>query len=238
MVRITPVVKHLIITNVVIYIALLFAFKAGLTFVYEDYFMLHKSNLLGFRETVEQNGKEYYPIYANYNGQRVPVALRPADNFKPIQIVTHFFSHSLADLFHILFNMLALFFIGPMTEMVLGSKRFLKFYLFCGVVGGILIAFLDPNNAPVVGASGAVMGVLVAFAIFFPRQKLYFMFIPIGIEARWLVTGIGVLSAIFVYLDWIGADSIGSISHFGHLAGMIAALMFFYLGKAFPKLLS
>lgn len=253
MIQLSPIVKHLIITNVVIYVGLLLMYESGATFLYEDYFTLYKSNALGFRKTLEIDYETYYlpsnqmenlsADQVNQYEQMNPGTksrIQEIDNregkFIPIQLVTYFFNHSRSDLFHILFNMLALLFLGPITESVLGSRAFLKFYLFCGIVGGLMIAFLDPNNYPVVGASVAVSGVLVAFAMNFPNQKLYFMFIPIGIKAKWFVSGIAAISAIFVFLDAIGADSIGNISHFGHLAGMIAALLFFYLGRYIPQL--
>jgi membrane associated rhomboid family serine protease len=136
-----------------------------------------------------------------------------------VQIVTHFFSHT--EIFHIVFNMMALISLGSGVEYVLGSKRFLEFYLFCGVLGGILITLFDPSPSPVLGASGAIFGVIVAFAVFFPREGLSIFFLP-PIEARWVAIGIGVVSLGLV-ITGMG----GSISHFGHLAGMIAALVYF-----------
>lgn len=259
--RLTPVVLNIIIINVIVFVGLMFVDKVNPEI--RDYFLLHKSNALGLRKTAIVGYEEVYlPAYSPVEGKSgwvnvIPTtedmqqflaafpekkqeildsSMRPAQ-FNPIQIVTHFFNHSESNLFHILFNMLALASIGPLIEMVLHAKRFLKFYLFCGVVGGMMIAFLDPSNGPVVGASGAISGVLVAFAIYFPRQKLSFFFLP-GIESRYLVTGIGVLSAVLVFLNWVGVDlgAAGMLSHFGHLSGMLAALLFFYAAKYIPFL--
>lgn len=190
-----PVVKNLLIINVLVFLFLFWAGNSEYRNVLLN-FMLFKSDLILPRPT----GMGDF-------------------NFRPVQIVTHFFSHK--EIFHILFNMMALVSLGSGVEYVLGSKRFLEFYLFCGVVGGIIITLLDPSPVPVLGASGAISGVIVAFAVFFPRQGLSVFFLP-PIEARWVATGIGVLSLVMVIT---GAG--GSISHFGHLAGMIAALMYF-----------
>ncbi|MEM8901600.1 MAG: rhomboid family intramembrane serine protease, partial [Bacteroidota bacterium] len=153
--------------------------------------------------------------------------------FQPIQLITWAFNHG--DFWHILFNMFIFFLIGPAVEHILGTERFLKFYFFCAIFGGLLIALLDPSTIPVLGASGAIYGVMVAFALFFPREKFYFYFL-IPVEARWFVTGIGVFSLIMVIRDVLGLGGGGTISHFGHLAGMVAAFIFFYLGKAIPFL--
>lgn len=260
--NITPVVKNLLLLNIVIFIGLQIASQqSNLAYIYGDYFSLHKPDnfLRHDYPKVEVEGKEfYYP-----ENMRIPlqnggvltvdnvksyVLASPklgkqlagkldflrTDKFKPLQIITHFFSHSLDSLFHIIFNMFVLFSFGPILETVMGAKRFLAFYLFCGVVGGILVAVLDPSIIPVVGASGAIFGVMVAFAMYFPKQKLNIMFIPIGFEARKFIPAIGVISLVFVVLDYFGVDAGGGISHFGHLAGMIAAVLFFYGEKFMP----
>ena len=259
--RITPIVLNIIIINVIVFVGLMFVDKVNPDI--RDYFVLHKSNVFGLRNTaVVGHNEVYLPAYSPVEGksgwvhvldseasldqylstypektQEILDSSRRPDQFHPVQIVTHFFNHSETSLFHILFNMLALASIGPLIEMVLRSQRFLKFYLFCGVAGGLMVAFLDPANAPVVGASGAISGVLVAFAIYFPKQKLSFFFLP-GIESRYLVTGIGVISALLVFLDWVGVNlgAAGMLSHFGHLSGMLAALLFFYAGRYIPFL--
>lgn len=252
--RITPIVRHLIFLNVIIYVALHLLGDNSPQFrkIENDYFRMHKSNLIGFRETTEVEFTEMYTesvnriraIYRERIGSPPPDSeivlfynqgiITGPGKFQPIQIVTWFFNHG--SFMHILFNMLALFFIGPAVEQVLGSQRFLKFYLFCGILGGIMIAFLDPSSVPVVGASGAIFGVMVAFALFFPRQKFYFYFL-IPIEARWFVLGIGTLSAILVLVDFAGLErGPDNISHFGHLTGMLAAFAYFYLQKYLPFL--
>ncbi|MEZ4825575.1 MAG: rhomboid family intramembrane serine protease [Bacteroidia bacterium] len=148
MVQVTPVVKNLIIVNVIIFLVLFLPFTSWL----EVFFVLGKSNALGFRTSEA--------FFA----------------FQPYQIVTSFFGH--ATIFHLLFNMLALYSIGVPVEMALGSRRFLKFYLFCGVVAALVLAYLDPSNNPVLGASTAISGVLAAFGVMFPDSRISFFFLP------------------------------------------------------------
>lgn len=247
--RLTPIVRHLVIINVIVYLGLmLLTSQAGMQ-IYTDYFSLHKSNALGIHNTVNVNGKdvllkpgadaeEVEQYLSNNPEARKQYLMRgqTLDSFQPVQIVTYFFSHSMGNFLHIVFNMLVLASLGPITESVLGSKRFLRFYLFCGVFSGLTLAFLDPSPVPVVGASTAVSGVLVAFALLFPRQKLQFFLIPIGFEARWFVLGLGILSAVLTVAQLVSPGAGGMVSHFGHLMGMIGAILYFYLEKVVPAL--
>ncbi len=262
MIQLTPIVKNLVLLNVVIFIAMLLL-PSQFNYVYNDYFSLHKSAASLVRPTVLIDGVPYFfptrlelpeglkltdgtvisaseaqAILDTSPGLRAEFVqkLAPlrADEFKPLQIITHFFSHSRTSFFHIIFNMFVLASFGPILERVMGEKRFLAFYLFCGLVGGLLMAFLDPSISPVVGASGAIFGVMVAFAMYFPKTKLSFMFIPIGFEARHLVPFFGLVSLVFVVLQYAGINAGGPISHFGHLSGMIAAILFFYVEKYLP----
>lgn len=193
-----PVIKNLVIINGIIFIFLFWVSSQPNMISLMEYFLLFKSDIL-----ISRGG---------YSGL-----------FQPLQIVTHFFSHQ--GIFHIAFNMMALVSLGTGVEYVFGSRRFLEFYLFCGVVGGLIIAFFDPSPSPVLGASGAISGVIVAFAFFFPNEKLSVFFLP-PIESRWVAIAIGVISLLLVVFQ-VG----GQISHFGHLAGMIAALMYFGIYK-------
>lgn len=247
--RLTPVVRHLIIINVIIYVGLLLLSFRGGAFIYNDYFSLHKSNALGVHNTVNVNGKDIL-LKRSANAAEVqqyvdtyPEARRryaekgqALDKFLPLQVVTYFFSHSLDDILHIAFNMFLLAILGPITESVIGSKRFLRFYLFCGVFAGLALAFLDPSVSHIVGASTAVSGVMVAFALLFPRQKIHFFLLPFGFEARWLVLGMAGLSVVLTVSDIMNPGSGGNVSHFGHLMGMVGAVVYFYLENFIPAL--
>lgn len=164
-------------------------------------------------------------------------------NFEPWQIITHMFAHAAYNqnifgepvggiiFYHILFNMFALWMFGRVLENVWGSKRFTIFYLICGL--GAAAAHLamqhfmgDQNLA--VGASGAVFGILVAFAMTFPNTELYIMLIPIPIKAKWAVLGLVLLDLFGGFSNFAGDN----IAHFAHLGG---ALTGFILIKLWNK---
>jgi hypothetical protein len=129
-----------------------------------------------------------------------------------------------ASLLHLLANMLMLFVFGTAVESRMGSRNFLMYYLFCGVgaaVFSLLLAGLMPVGA-FVGASGAVLGVAVAFAMFWPDAELIVFPIPVPIKARTLVIGL-------VVLDLIGSRlwPNDGIAHIAHVGGALFGYLFF-----------
>lgn len=210
--NITPVVKNLIIINVIFFIA---TWVLGSTQV----------DLVGLLSAFYFNS----PL------------------FHPWQIITYMFMHG--GLAHIGFNMLGLFFLGPMLEHTMGSKRFLQYYFITGV-GALLIEWLvqgievhsligsfiiqhgdftmyagqpgfeklqEIYRVPVLGASGAIFGLAVALAMLYPNVELYIMFIPIPVKAKYAVTGY-VLIELF---SGIGQFSGDNVAHFAHLGGAL-----------------
>lgn len=172
--------------------------------------------------------------------------------FRPWQIITYMFLHG--GWAHIFFNMFALFSFGPIVEYTMGSKKFFNFYFICGIgaiafqmliqaievyhfTGGITIArdmqFNDPAvvaklqdiyNGPIVGASGAIFGLLIAFGMLYPNMELMIMFIPVPIKAKYIIP-------VYVILELslgIGQFSGDNVAHFAHLGG---ALLGFILVK-------
>lgn len=140
-----------------------------------------------------------------------------SEYFKPYQLVTHMFAHSPATFFHILFNMYALWMFGTVLERVWGAKKFLIFYLVCGLAAGVAQMFTMDINGSAVGASGAIMGLLAAFAYLFPNTKFYILPFPFPIKAKYMV-------AIFAAIDLFGGLHPGAgdnIAHFAHLGGMV-----------------
>ena len=229
-----PVVKNLLLINVVLLLA---------NFV----FLSQNTNLNGI-------------LGAYYWG---------SEHFEPYQIITHMFMHDNQGLMHILFNMFALVMFGGQIERVWGPKRFLIYYLVCGlgayllhnIVNGIEIQNLLANlsssqtdlfmtegfehiengkvftsmpqetqlglyyayNTPMVGASGAVFGLLAAFAWLFPNTELMLLFPPIPIKAKWFVLMYGGLE---IYLGYQAFGSQGdSIAHFAHIGGALIGLI-------------
>lgn len=142
------------------------------------------------------------------------IALYPYDSglFEPYQLVTHMFAHG--GFFHILFNMYALWMFGSVLERVWGPKKFLIFYLACGLAAAIAQMFV---GAPAIGASGAVMGLLAAFAYLFPNTEFFILPFPFPIKAKYMV-------AIYAAIDLFGGLHPGpadNIAHFAHLGGMV-----------------
>ena len=138
------------------------------------------------------------------------VALVPsAVLLQPWGVFTYMFVHG--GFWHLAFNMLGLFFFGPRLEMQLGGKSFLRLYLLSGL-GGAAFSFLFARYGAVVGASGAVFGVLLGFAYFWPKEKIYIWGI-VPVEARRLE---GVLAAKSLYSAHTGARA--NTANFAHLA--------------------
>jgi membrane associated rhomboid family serine protease len=135
---------------------------------------------------------------------------------RPWSIITYMFLHG--GLGHIFFNMLALYIFGPRIEARLGGRRFLGLYLFSGVVGGLL-SFTSPMIG-VIGASGAVYGVMFAYAHYWPRDVFHIWGV-IPVEVRWLVIGLTVFSLVSGYR----ATGDG-IAHFAHLGGFLGAFIY------------
>ncbi|MEM6460252.1 MAG: rhomboid family intramembrane serine protease [Planctomycetota bacterium] len=149
--------------------------------------------------------------------------------FQVWRLFTYQFVH--ADFFHILFNMIGLFFFGPLMESWWGSRRFLAFYLLCGASGAVVASLLGalpglgvfPPGAKLVGASGAVFGILAGCATLFPHQRVQLLFPPIPMSMRTMALvflGIAALSVI--------AGSANAGGEAAHLGG---ALLGFVLVK-------
>lgn len=132
---------------------------------------------------------------------------------QPWGVVTYMFVH--ANFWHLFFNMLAIFFFGPRLEMQLGGKSFLKLYFLSGL-GGAAFSFLFAPHAAVVGASGAVFGVLLGFAYFWPKAPIYIWGV-LPVQARWLVI---ILAVVSLYAGISGSGT--GIAHFAHLGGFAA----------------
>ena len=141
---------------------------------------------------------------------------------RPWTLITYQFLHSPVGLGHIFFNMLGLFFFGPRLEVRLGSRHFLALYLFSGLVGALvhILYTMTPFSSGgmgirMVGASGAVYGILLAYARYWPRDKILIWFV-IPVEIRTAVIGLTVISL------WAGLGPAGgNVAHFAHLGGFL-----------------
>ena len=157
------------------------------------------------------------------------IALFPYNTpyFKPYQLVTHMFAHG--GFFHLLFNMFVLWMFGSMLERVWGPKRFLIFYLVCGLAAGITHLALE--NVPAVGASGAIMGLFAAFAYLFPNTEMIMFPIPVPVKAKYAI------ALLAAYDLFSGVNPLGdNIAHFAHLGGLaMGFILVIYWNKTNKK---
>ena len=183
-----PVVKNLIIINVLVYMA---------------------TALLPVGDTIMQYcalslGTPYFHTY---------------------QFITYMFLH--ANFEHIFFNMFALWMFGRTLEYELGSQRFLTFYMVCGVGAALVqmgVAGLTGEfGIQLLGASGAVMGLLLAFGVLWPNSIIMLLIPPIPLKAKWFVI---IYAAIELLLGWTGRDP--GVAHFAHIGGMLWGLGLLY----------
>lgn len=152
--------------------------------------------------------------------------------FKPWQILTHMFMHG--GFWHIFFNMYSLLMFGSILERSLGPKKFLIFYFVTGlgavalhtgvewmqarvfIANGAVNAYQALLATPTLGASGAIYGVLIGFAMLYPQARLTLIFPPIPMTAKWLVI---IFAAIELFSGINGIQE--SVAHFAHLGGML-----------------
>lgn len=130
------------------------------------------------------------------------------------QLITYMFLHASGG--HLLMNMLGLWMLGPMLEHRMGTRAFLVLYFLSGILGGVGFVLIDPAVS-CVGASGAVFGILGAFAALFPHQPMTLLFFPIASLPAWQM----VLMFGIVELLYLGGGA-GGIAHSAHLAGGLA----------------
>ncbi|MBI1769643.1 MAG: rhomboid family intramembrane serine protease [Bacteroidetes bacterium] len=139
--------------------------------------------------------------------------------FKPYQFFTYMFAHG--GFGHIFFNMLALASFAPILETYWGEKKFLFFYLATGIGAGIIYSvinyFFFPGDGQMLGASGALYGVLMAFGLVFPNMELMLLFPPIPIKAKYMVFVIGGITYFM--------DRSGTVAHLAHFGGAFVAFL-------------
>ena len=145
-------------------------------------------------------------------------ALHPmAFMVRPWQLVTYMFMHG--GLWHLFFNMYTLYFFGTVLERVWGTKKFLLFYFVTGIGAALIhlgVQWLTGDFALTVGASGAIYGLLMGYAMLYPDSIMSLLFPPISMKAKWFVlifAGIELLTGI--------TNTGGGIAHFAHLGGLI-----------------
>lgn len=158
--------------------------------------------------------------------------------FQPYQLVTYMFMH--ADMGHLFFNMFAIYMFGPPVEAVLGPRRFLSYYFITGfgaLAAHFLVKWLDIHyfggnsaaiNIPVLGASGSVFGVLLAFGMLFPDRQVMLLIPPIPMKARVMVV---LYAALELFLGLGNLDS--GVAHFAHLGGALTGFLLLFSWQGF-----
>ena len=174
-----------------------------------------------------------------------------ADDFRVWQLVSYMFLHG--SLTHLFFNMFSLWMFGGLIERTLGAKRFLTYWMVCGIGAGICQEFWQTgqyfmeglNNYPMVntgtaiipmgdylnlwttiGASGACYGVLLAFGMLFPNERIMLLLPPIPMKAKYFVAGYAAIELISAYA------SNDNVAHFAHLGGMVFGIILILIWMA------
>ncbi|MEO8659400.1 MAG: rhomboid family intramembrane serine protease [Bryobacteraceae bacterium] len=166
----------------------------------------------------------YYLAPRGLAGLFYPLQLIPSvvvNYFAVWQLVTYLFLHG--GFSHILFNMLSLWMFGSDLERTWGTKRFLQFYFFCGIGAGLCVVagnyLYGTPDTPTIGASGAIYGLMMAFAMLFPETTIIFILFPI--RAKYFVLILGAMS----FLSSLNAGG-GTVSHVAHLGGLLFGYLF------------
>lgn len=139
-------------------------------------------------------------------------------SFKPHQLITHMFMH--ANIGHILFNMIGLYIFGANLENLWGPKRFLNFYLVCGLAAAFAqIIFCYVSNTPsiMLGASGAIAGLMGASWVLFPNTEISFAFFPIPFKLKYFVP-------LYIFISWYSGYNAyygDNTAHFAHIGGLL-----------------
>lgn len=226
MMRITDVVRHLLIINVLVFFVTLLTWGDPAKEV--------MGSLLG--------GTGDFADWARY---RLALFFPTSPYFRPFQLVSHMFMH--ADIQHLLLNMLGLYMFGSALEMFWGARRFLFYYLFSGLGGMILyllVKYLELNsgnfeeqmmkyyqqNVPMLGASGAIFGLMVGYATQFPDNVISLLFPPISLKAKYFVLIFAGLELVF----GLGIVNISSgVAHFAHLGGALFGFLLILYWRKF-----
>jgi membrane associated rhomboid family serine protease len=195
-----PVIKYLLISNVAIFIIEFFLF--GSLHVggvpLSSFFMKYFA--------LNPIGSTVYPFY-------------------PWQLFTYLFMH--ANFWHLFLNMLALWMFGMELENIWGSKKFLTYYLMCGVAAGLANLLIAPLftaiNIPTVGASGAIYGVLVAFGMLFPDRPIFLYFL-LPIKAKYFVI-------IYIGIELLSVSDSSGIAHVAHLGGGLMGFIYLLITR-------
>ena len=148
--------------------------------------------------------------------------------WKPWQLVTYMFMHG--GFGHLFFNMYTLFIFGSVLENVWGTKKFLTFYFVTGIGAALVnigVQYLTGSFALTVGASGAIYGILMGYAMLYPDSRLTLLFPPVSMKAKWFVL---IFAGIELLLG-ISNNPADNVAHFAHLGGLVFAFLLIMFWK-------
>lgn len=167
-------------------------------------------------------GRQLIDIFALWplGSSSIPELGEVAPHFQLWQLISYSFLHG--GILHLFLNMYALWLFGARMEYVWGPKAFALYYFFCVFGAGLVQLFVSTHSAqqggiyPTIGASGGVFGVLLAFGLTFPNERLLLIFPPVILKAKWLVIIYGAIEL------WAGVTGTAEgVAHFAHLGGML-----------------
>ena len=197
MLNLTPVVRNLLMINVIVFVGQMIAPNIDI------------GGCFGGQLSYSQDAITAYLSLFNVH----------TSCFKPYQLFTYMFAHG--GFMHIFFNMLMLAFTGPILETYWGQKKFLLFYIITGVGAAAFSVIIDllfgGGGGTMLGASGAIYGILMGFGMLFPNMEVQLLIPPIPIKAKYLVF---LLFGITFLMD-----RSGSVAHFAHLGGIVVAFI-------------
>ncbi len=162
--------------------------------------------------------------------------LGPGSPFEPWQLVTYSFLHSTSSPSHIFFNMFAVYMFGNTLEQLFGTRFYVALYFVSVITAAVAqlgVNALLGSPYPTLGASGGVFGLLLAYGMYFPHQRIMLIFPPIPMPAWVAVTGYGVIE---LFLGVTGTQA--GVAHFAHLGGMLGAFLMIQWRRGkppFPK---
>ena len=199
-----PIIKQLIIINVVVF--LIQSLFENISFgAYPGWYAINRYFALNPISGVDPAGQEF--------------------NFQIWQVISYQFMHG--GFSHIFFNMFMLWMFGNEIENIMGSKKFLFFYLLSGVGAALLQLIVGPmlssHLAFTIGASGAVYGVMIAFAMFFPERQIYVYFL-FPVKAKYLI-------AFLVLIEFMSVGDMSLVAHLAHIGGALTGFVFIMLDK-------
>jgi membrane associated rhomboid family serine protease len=200
-----PVIKYLLLTNIAVFLLQNFIFVSlsvggdNLAYLFFKYFALQPISL--------------DPLH------RSPIS----GPFMPWQLFTYMFMHG--GFWHLFLNMFALWMFGMELENIWGSKKFLMYYFMCGAGAGLANLFLSPLfssvQAPTIGASGSVYGILVAFGMMFPNRPIFIYFL-FPLKAKYFVV-------IYMLIELFSVGSNSGIAHIAHLGGGLVGFLYIWI---------